>query len=418
MENMEDIMGKANYCLNCINKPCSTKGCPIGTKIPEFIQKIKQEDFKDAYYLLIENNICSHICSIVCPQEKQCEGSCVRGIKSTPTEIGKLEKFVNDWAVENKIEYSFDKKEYNGKTICVIGSGPAGISCATELLKEGFKVDIYEKEAHVGGLLYYGIPDFRLSKNLIDTVFDNLKKLGVSIYTGKELGKEITIENLKQKYDAIFIATGAYKPLMYSLGEESNSIYDPNRFIRCYSEKNYLSDLGTVAVIGGGNVAMDAARVASRMGAKKVKILYRRDREHMPASEKELDDAINEDGIIFKEMTRVESGNFENGKLVSLNCVETKIVDGKAVDDESSARFVEEADQVVFAIGLKPDVDFIQSLGLELNEWNYIKTNDDGETNIENVYAGGDSVESIATVCRALASGKKAAKGIIKRLLA
>lgn len=415
MENKDDIILKANNCLNCPSKPCSTKGCPIGTKIPEFIQKIKEDNNQEAYSILAENNICSHICSIVCPQEKQCEGSCVRGIKSNPTEIGKLERYVNEWADDNKIVYDYKVKPSNGKSVAIVGSGPAGISCALELLKEGFKVDMYEKDEMLGGILYYGIPDFRLEKNYVEKVFGKLNKLGLNTYTKKELGKDIDIGELKEKYDAIFIAFGASKPMMYSLGEESEDIFDPNSFIRHYSEKNYLTNLGKVAIIGGGNVAMDAARVAAKMGAKEVKILYRRDRAHMPASQKELDDAIYEDGVMFKELVRVASGNFKDGKLESLNCVRTKIVDGKAVDDTET--FIEEADQVVFAIGLKPDLDFIKSFNIELDDWNYIKTNEDSETNIENVFAGGDCVDNRATVCVAILGGKKAAKGIIKKVL-
>jgi len=415
MESKDDVILKANYCLNCPTKPCSTKGCPIGTKIPEFIQKIKENNNGEAYTILADNNICSHICSIVCPQEKQCEGSCVRGIKSTPTEIGKLERYVNEWADENKIVYDYEIKPSNGKSVAIIGSGPAGISCAFELLKEGFKVDMYEKDEMLGGILYYGIPDFRLEKSYVEEVFGKLNKLGLNTYTKKELGKDIELEELEEKYDAIFIAFGASKPMMYSLGEESKDIFDPNTFIRHYSEKNYLTNLGKVAIIGGGNVAMDAARVAAKMGAKEVKILYRRDRAHMPASQKELDDAIYEDGVIFKELVRVDSGNFKDGKLESLNCVRTKIVDGKAVDDTET--FIEEADQVVFAIGLKPDIDFIKSFNIELDDWNYIKTNEDSETNIGNVFAGGDCVDNRATVCVAILGGKKAAKGIIKKVL-
>ena len=409
---MDDIKEKANYCLNCKNKPCSVKGCPINTKIPEFINEIKSENFSKAVDILHENNVMSHICSVVCPQEEQCEGSCIRGIKGNPTEIGNLEKYVNEWAKTNNYEYKVKIKEKNDKTVAIVGSGPAGLQCAFELLKEGFSVDIYEKEKIPGGILIYGIPDFRLSKNLVNDVIEKLTKLGANFVLEKELGKDYSLMDLKEKYDFVFLGIGAAKSLKYSLNDENvDKIYDSDYFLKRYHDNEFIDNLGTVVVIGGGNVAMDSARTAIRMGAKKVKILYRRDRIHMPAREEELIDTIK-DGVEFHELSRVISANVENGNIKSLKCIKTQIIDGKAFDIEGEF-FEEEANSVIFAIGLKPDKELLESQGIELDEWGYIKIDENGKTNIENVYAGGDVIDNKATVCRALAAGKKAARGII-----
>lgn len=413
---MKSISECANYCLNCKLKPCSVKGCPIQTKIPEFIMEVKNENYKKAYELLQENNPFSYICSLVCPQEEQCEGSCIRGIKSEPTHIGELEKFVNEWAIENKIEYKINKKDSVGKRVAIIGSGPAGLECSIELLKNGFDVDIYEKDNMPGGILIYGIPDFRLPKDIVQNIINNIKKLGGNFITNRTLGIDFDLKEISKKYDAVFLGIGATKSSTYMLSNEDVSgIYDSDVFLRFYRENNYPKDLGTVVVIGGGNVAMDCSRVAVRMGAKKVKILYRRDREHMPAREVELEEAI-QDGVKFKELTRVASANIENGKIVGVNCVKTEIIDGKAVDKNPVEEFIEEANTVVFAIGLKPDRKLIEENGIELDEWGYIKIDENGKTNLENIYAGGDNTESKSTVCRAISAGKKAGNGIIKNL--
>ena len=414
MENIKEI---ANDCLNCKVKPCSIKGCPIQTNIPEFIKEVKDDNYENAYKILKENNICSYICSLVCPQEEQCEGSCVRGIKSNPVHIGELEKRVNEWAIANNYNYEIKAKNSNGKKVAVIGSGPAGIACSTELLKEGFSVDIYEKDEIPGGILVYGIPDFRLSKDKVDNLINEVKQLGGKFITGKTFGKDILIDELLQKYDAVFLGIGAPKSTTYTLSEnEVQNIFKSDEFLKLYNEKKIIKNLGTVVVIGGGNVAMDSARAAVRMGADKVKILYRRDRAHMPAREVELDEAI-EDGVEFKELVRVISANTENGKIDCVNCIETEIVEGKAVDKKDAKEYKENANTVIFAIGLKPDKNLIQEQGIELDDWGYIKIDENGMTNLKNVYAGGDNTESKATVCRALAAGKKAANGIIKNLI-
>ena len=413
---MKEILNYANDCLNCKVKPCSMKGCPIKTNIPEFINMVKEEKFEEAYKILQENNLSSYICSLVCPQEEQCEGSCVRGIKEVPVHIGNLEKAVNEWAIQNNFEYKIEQKESNGKKVAIVGAGPAGLACAIELLKEGFTVDIYEKDELPGGILIYGIPDFRLSKSIVEDLINKIKLLGATFITKKELGKDFSIDELTQKYNATFIGIGATKSTTYALSENDiKGVYNSDEFLKAYNEKRFICNLGKVVVIGGGNVAMDSARAAIKMGAEEVKILYRRDRVHMPARECELDDAI-QDGVKFKELVRVISADTEEGKIKNVNCIETEIIDGKAVDKNGAENYKEEANTVIFAIGLKPDKNLLQTQGIELDDWGYVKVDEDGKTNLDNVYAGGDNTESKATVCRALAAGKKAAFGIIKNI--
>ena len=264
MENLEKIQEKANWCLQCKARPCAEKGCPVHTNIPEFISKIKEEKFKEAYDILQENNIFSHICGTICPQEEQCEGSCIRGIKQIPTSIGELEKFVNEWAEKNSYEFEYKVGEEKNKNIAIIGSGPAGLECAYELRKNGYKVTIFEKDEDYGGILRYGIPDFRLSKDIIQNIIDKLKKMGIVFRNNTCFGKDIKIDDLKNEFDAIFLGIGAEKPSTYDLGD-FESIYDSDTFLRAYNNKKYLENLGDVVVIGGGNVAMDSARAAIRM---------------------------------------------------------------------------------------------------------------------------------------------------------
>ena len=408
MENIADIKEKAKYCLNCKLKPCS-KGCPMNTNIPEFIEKIKEENFEEAYYILKENNIFSHICSIICPQEDQCEGSCVRGIKSTPTSIGKLEQFVNEWAIENKLQNKkIEIKQERNEKIAVIGSGPAGIECAYELRKNGYQVTIFEKENDFGGILTYGIPDFRLSKKHVNEIIEMLQKLGVKFELGKELGKNLHIEDLKKEYDAIFLGIGAEVPSKYDLGD-FEQIYDSDYFLKMYNNNKKIENLGNVVVIGGGNVAMDCSRAAVRMGAESVSILYRRDAENMPARKIELEEAI-EDGVKPVFTTRVIKAEGKNRKIEKLQCIKTQVI------DLPDGEFEYKADTVIFAIGLKPNKDILEKEKLEYNERGLISINDKCETNIEKVYAGGDLSEAKSTVCRALGSSRKAAQAIMERL--
>lgn len=414
MEKIEEIQKMADYCLNCKAKPC-TKACPMNTNIPEFIQKIKSKEYGEAYNILQENNKFSYICSLVCPQEEQCQGSCVRGVKSEPTQIGKLEKFVNEWAIETK--YNIKHKEIKNKVnkkVAVIGSGPAGLSCCIELLNNGYDVTVFEKELLAGGLLRYGIPDFRLSKENIDRIIENIKSYGAKFEFNKELGKNLHIKQLKEEYDYIFLGIGAEVSTTYKLSDNNvEKIYDSEYFLKEYNNERNIKNLGDVVVIGGGNVAIDCARTAVRMGAKNVSILYRRDEENMPARDIEVKEAI-EDGVKINYKTRVISAiSDENGKITGVNCIKTNIIDKKAVDIPNT-EFTYSANTVVFAIGLKPNKTILSDEGININEYGLVEIDDECRTNIENVFAGGDVSESKSTVCRALSAGRKAALKIIE----
>lgn len=415
MKSVEEIKELATWCLNCKHKPCSKSGCPMQTDIPGFIQKIKQNEYEEAYKILINNNAFSHVCSLVCPQEEQCEGSCIQGIKKTPTRIGELEKFINEWALENNVKSQAFQLPKNGKKVAIIGSGPAGIECSIELLKNGYDVTIFEKDKMAGGILWYGIPDFRLPKKIVQNIINKVEDMGAQIKTNQELGKDFSIMSLKKQFDAIFIAIGATISTTYQLSDEkANSIYKSDVFLKAYNEGKYLKNLGKVIVIGGGNVAMDASRTAIKMGAESVKILYRRDENHMPASKIELEEAL-QDGVQFVPLVRVISANVKQEEIVSVNCIKTQIIDNKAIDIDGG-EFTVEADTIVFAIGLKPEKELLEKEGIKLNDYGMIEIDENGMTNIENVYAGGDDTESKSTVCKALAAGKKAANGIMKKI--
>lgn len=414
MYNIEEIKEKASLCLNCKVPMCSNKGCPISTRIPEFISKIKENKLEEAYQILQENNILSEICSRVCPVEQQCMSKCVRGIKGEPVQINVLEQFINDWAKENNIKYNVNnaKEEINEK-VAIIGSGPAGMACAVDLKKAGIKtVTIFEKEEKCGGILEYGIPDFRLSKDLVQSVINKIKEIGIEIKNKIEFGKDITLEDLKkQGYSKVFIGTGASVTTTYKLSEKhSKNIYQSDDFLKLYNIGKPVQKLGTVAVIGGGNVAIDSARVAKRTGAKEVYILYRRNEEFMPACKSELEDALK-DGVQIKYLTRVIYAKVEDGKVKELNCIKTKIKDAKAVDIENS-EFKIKADTVIFAIGSKVDKEFFSSMGIKV-ENGLIEVNKEYETNKPSVYAGGDLVENKSSVARAINTGKRAAQTII-----
>ena len=414
MEKIEEIQKMAEYCLNCKAKPC-TKACPMNTNIPEFIQKIKSKEYGEAYNILQENNKFSYICSLVCPQEEQCQGSCVRGVKSEPTQIGKLEKFVNEWAIETKYNIKHKKiKNKVNKKVAVIGSGPAGLSCCIELLNNGYDVTVFEKESLAGGLLRYGIPDFRLSKENIDRIIENIKSYGAKFEFNKELGKNLHIKQLKEEYDYIFLGIGAEVSTTYKLSDNNvEKIYDSEYFLKEYNNERNIKNLGDVVVIGGGNVAIDCSRTAVRMGAKNVSILYRRDEENMPARDIEVKEAI-EDGVKINYKTRVISAiSDENGKITGVNCIKTNIIDKKAVDIPNT-EFTYPANTVVFAIGLKPNKTILSDEGININEYGLVEIDDECRTNIENVFAGGDVSESKSTVCRALSAGRKAALKIIE----
>lgn len=312
--------------------------------------------------------------------------------------------------------YVNEIEEANDINIAIIGSGPAGIECSVELAKQGFNVTIFEKESEIGGLLTYGIPGFRLPRDITQNLTRRIKNLGIQIYTNTELGKNITISELKQKgFKAIFLAIGAEMASQYSLTDKDcNHIYKSDYILKEYNAKRIVKDLGNVVIIGGGNVATDSARAAIRMGAKSSTIVYRRNKEKMPAREIELQEAI-EDGVKIMYNTKVVSADVENGKINKINCIKTKLEDDKIIDIENSS-FTLEADSIIFAIGLKPNKALIEKENIELNERGLIKTDENLMTNIEGVFAGGDVCQSKATVCMAIKAGKNAAKNIINYL--
>lgn len=411
MEQLDVILNKANYCLSCKNAKCK-EGCPISTSIPEFITRIKENNFKEAFCILQENNLLSEICSTVCPVEKQCMGNCIRGIKGKPVEINYLEKYINTWAKENNTEYEDNVENKFNKKVAIIGAGPAGLACAIELRKQGADVTVFEREEKIGGILEYGIPDFRLSKDILSNLYTKLQKIGIKIKFNTQFGKDVTIESLKEQgYDNIFLGIGAQKQSTYKLTEEpTESIYKSDEFLKAYNTGKEFKTLGKVVVIGGGDVAFDSARAAIRMGAKEVYIIYRRNKELMPAREIELEEAIQDDVKIIWQ-TKVIKASVENGKIKEIECIKTKIENEKAVDIEGS-NFAMKADSIIFAIGAKANEKFFEDLGIHIKD-GLICVDENYMTNIEGIYAGGDLVETKSSVARAIATGKKAAEAIL-----
>lgn len=423
----EMAVEEAKRCLNCKTKPCVT-GCPVQIDIPAFIGKVAEEDFEGAYAVLNASSALPAVCGRVCPQETQCEGKCVRGIKAESVGIGRLERFVADWHRENVSEKP-QMPVQNGHKVAVIGSGPSGLTAAGDLAKMGYKVSVYEALHVAGGVLSYGIPEFRLPKAIVQAEVDNLKAIGVDIDTNIVVGKTITIDELfDMGNEAVFIGSGAGLPRFMGIpGESLKGVYSANEFLtRINLMKAYLPGSKTpvqkaknVAIVGGGNVAMDAARCAKRLGAENVYIVYRRGMEELPARKEEVEHA-EEEGIIFKTLTNpVEVLGDENGNVCGMKCVEMTLGEPDASGRrrpvvKEGSEFTLEVDCMVMSIGTSPN-PLIRSTtpGLEANKHGCIITNgDDGLTTREAVYAGGDAVTGAATVILAMGAGKQAAKAI------
>lgn len=426
--NKEEAMEEAVRCINCKNAQC-IKGCPVAINIPGFIEKVKEGDIEAAYQVISESSALPAVCGRVCPQESQCEGKCIRGIKGEPVSIGKLERFVADWASENGIKPA-GAKEKNGKKVAVIGSGPAGLTCAGDLAKMGYDVTIFEALHEPGGVLVYGIPEFRLPKeDVVAKEIENVRSLGVKIETNVVVGKSVTIDELMEEegFDAVFIGSGAGLPKFMGIpGEQANGVFSANEYLTRSNLMKAFNEESTtpimrgkkVAVVGGGNVAMDAARTALRLGAE-VHIVYRRSEEELPARVEEVHHA-KEEGIIFNLLTNpVEILADENGWVCGMKCVEMELGE----PDESGRRrpvvkpdseFVIEVDTVIMSLGTSPN-PLISSTtdGLETNKWKCIVADEEfGRTSKEGVYAGGDAVTGAATVILAMGAGKAGAKGI------
>lgn len=433
----EQAIDEAKRCLNCKHKPC-VGGCPVKIYIPDFIAKVAEGKFEEAYEIIAKSSSLPAVCGRVCPQENQCEGKCVRGIKGEPVAIGRLERFVADYHNANSSE-NIEKPEKNGHRVAVIGSGPSGLSCASVLAKKGYSVTIFEALHTPGGVLVYGIPEFRLPKSIVKKEIDGLKALGVEIQTNVIIGKTITVDELlgEYGYEAIFIGSGAGLPKFMGIpGENLKGVFSANEFLtRINLMKAYKNDSDTpvfqaktVAVVGGGNVAMDAARCAKRLGAE-VYIVYRRGIEELPARCEEIEHA-HEEGIIFKTLTNpVEILGYtnadnprdpKNNSVCGMRCVKMEL----GAPDESGRRkpFVKEGsefdlpvDAVIMSLGTSPN-PLIKSTteGLDTQKWGGIIVNEDGLTSKECVYAGGDAVTGAATVILAMGAGKTAAEAIDK----
>lgn len=426
--DVKEAMAEATRCINCKNAQC-VKGCPVNIDIPGFVSKVKDGEFKEAYDVISKSSALPAVCGRVCPQESQCEGKCIRGIKGEPISIGKLERFVADWAAENGIKPSVDAPS-NGKKVAVIGSGPAGLTCAGDLAKMGYDVTIYEALHQPGGVLVYGIPEFRLPKEkVVAKEIENVKSLGVKIETNVIVGKSITIDELieEEGFDAVFIGSGAGLPKFMGIkGETANGVFSANEYLtRSNLMKAFDSKSTTpikvgkkVAVVGGGNVAMDAARTALRLGSE-VHIIYRRSEEELPARVEEVHHA-KEEGIIFDLLTNpVEILEDENGWVSGIKCIRMELGEPDASGrrrpvEVKGSEFVIDVDTVIMSLGTSPN-PLISSTtkGLEINNHKcIIATEDTGATSKEGVYAGGDAVTGAATVILAMGAGKAAAKGI------
>ena len=431
--NAEEAQEEATRCLNCKNAKC-VQGCPVSINIPEFIHNVKEGNFEEAYKVIGKSSALPAVCGRVCPQETQCEGQCIRGIKGEAISIGKLERFVADWARENNVspEMPTEKK---GKKVAFIGSGPSGLTCAGDLAKMGYDVTIFEALHEAGGVLVYGIPEFRLpKKTVVASEIENVKKLGVKIETNVVIGKSMTIDQLinEEGFDAVFIGSGAGLPRFMNIpGENLCGVYSANEFLtRTNLMKAYKDDSTTpimhakkVAVVGGGNVAMDAARCAKRLGAEEVYIVYRRSEEELPARKEEVEHA-KEEGIIFKLLNNpVEILGNEDEFVTGMKCIKMELGEPDASGrrrpvEIPGSEFVLDVDAVVISIGTSPNpLIKATTKGLDTQKWGGIIVNEETmETSKDGVYAGGDTVTGAATVILAMGAGKKAAAAIDQKL--
>ena len=426
----EQALDEATRCLNCKNKPCM-QGCPVMVHIPDFIAEVAKGDFEAAYQIIAATSALPAVCGRVCPQESQCEKHCVRGIKGEPVGIGRLERFVADWHREHNTAAA-EKPASNGHRVAVVGSGPSGLTCAGDLARKGYDVTVFEALHLAGGVLVYGIPEFRLPKAIVQKEVDGLKALGVTIATDTVVGRTITVDELmeEQGFEAVFIGSGAGLPMFMNIpGVNYKGVLSANEFLtRINLMKAYKPDSDTplvhpkkVAVVGGGNVAMDAARCAKRLGAE-VYVVYRRGMEELPARKEEVEHA-EEEGIIFKTLNNpVEILADENDNVNKIRCIKMELGEPDASGrrrpiEVPGSEFELDVDCVIMALGTSPN-PLIKSTteGLEVNKKGGIVVNEDGLTSREHVYAGGDAVTGAATVILAMGAGKTAAKAIDEAL--
>ena len=418
---------EAKRCVHCKNKPC-VAGCPVAVDIPAFIALVAEGKFEEAYEVIQRTSSLPAVCGRVCPQETQCEGKCTRGIKGEPVGIGRLERFVADWHMKNGSAEPV-KPESNGHKVAVVGSGPAGLTCAGDLAKRGYDVTVFEALHVAGGVLVYGIPEFRLPKDIVRREVDGLKALGVKIETDSVIGRVLTIEELKEEYgfEAVFLGTGAGLPKFMNIpGEGAKGVFSANEYLtrtnlmKAYEEGSETPILHAkrIAVVGGGNVAMDAARCAKRLGADTVYIVYRRSEAELPARREEVEHAKEEE-IIFKLLTNpVEILTDKDDNVVELKCIQMTLGEPDASGrrrpvEVPGSEFTMDVDCVIMALGTSPNPLLKQTTsGLETQRRGEIVTDENGKTSLEGVYAGGDAVTGAATVILAMGAGKVAAKAI------
>ena len=415
----EKIQKYTEYCLNCPMKPCSQKGCPLNNDIPAFIKQVKQGNIEEAYRILSQTTVLGSVCGRICPHMKQCEGSCVRGIKGEPVQIGEIEAYVFDEALKNKWYEKTEKtNELRGKKIAVVGGGPAGLTCSSFLARSGANVTIYEKYNKLGGILAHGIPEFRLNKDILDKTIESILSLGIKVEFGKELGKNLDLKELEKEYDAIFLGFGANIPSKMNIeGEELEGVYGGNYLLEYGNHPSYKGK--KVAIIGGGNVAMDCSRTIKRLGAEKVYVIYRRAEKQMPAEVKEISEA-KEEGIEFLFQNNIVK-ILGDKKVEKIECIKTELVkkEGEAREvpiNIANSNYEIDMDYVVMAVGSSPEKELLKNLGLKLNERGYLNVDENHRTSNKKIYAGGDLAGDKSTVAWAARAGRDAADAIIRNL--
>ena len=414
----QNIEQKSEYCLNCKLKPCSLKGCPLNNDIPSFIKQIKEEKYEDAFDILSNTTVLSAICGRICPHKKQCQGTCIRGIKGESVSIGELEAFIGDYSITNDLKILKEVGDSNlNLKVAIVGGGPAGITCSAFLAKHGVQVTIFERYDYLGGLLMYGIPDFRLSKDIVKNTIQKILDLGIQVKYNQQLGENLKLEYLTENYDYVVLAFGANcSSKMGVEGENLDGVYGGNELLENRSFPNFTGK--TVIINGGGNVAMDTARTIKRLGAKNVKIVYRRAKEQMPAEEKEVADAEKE-GIEILFQNNIVKINGTR-RVESVELIKTELIK-KEGDTRLSpinikgSNYVIQADYVVMALGSETD-RFVQNLGLELDKWNNIKINEKYQTSNPKIYAGGDIIGKAKTVAWAARYGRDIAEEIVNEV--
>ena len=416
----KEIQKYTEYCLNCPIKPCSNKGCPLNNDIPTFIKLVKEDKIEEAYKIISKTTVLGSICGRICPHMKQCEGSCIRGIKGEPVQIGEIESFVFDEALKKKWYKNIERtSELQGKKVAVVGGGPAGLTCASFLARCGAEVTIYEKYNKLGGILRHGIPDFRLEKDILDKTIEAILDIGIKVSYNKELGKNLNLEDLEKEYDAIFLSFGANIPSKMNIeGEELEGVYGGNSLLEVGNHPLYTGR--SVAVIGGGNVAMDCARTIKRLGADKVYVIYRRAEKQMPAEGKEIEDAKNE-GIEFLFQNNIIK-IVGNNKVEKVECIKTELVKKEGETREvpvniEGSNYELDMDYVIMAVGSNPEKELLEKLELQLNRWGYIEVNEKHQTSREKIYAGGDLAGDKGTVAWAARAGRDVAEVIREKMM-